>query len=288
MGLEHLLAEYRPARYDTPLQRFVQGLVLAPEEEIAQALRAPGPCAGRGAPRHPVLARLATGDEYVLAVVRPHGHTLGLLYADDLYSRAPLTADRLSYFGFFVSQTAIAWENLSLLRRVEALARYDSLTGVFNRREFEARFRDEQSRCQRSGSTCSLMIMDVDRFKQLNDRHGHQAGDAALARLGAVLRSTLRAHDVVARFGGDEFVLLLPDTGAGELAGAARRVGALAQAEAVSVSIGGATWPDDCAEPPQLLGAADANLYRAKRSGRGRACIGRRTVRFGVDQGERL
>jgi len=121
-----------------------------------------------------------------------------------------ITPGRLHYFDFFIDQTAMVWENLVLLKRVEALARFDSLTGVLNRREFETRFDAERSRAQRSQATCSLLLLDIDDFKQVNDQHGHAAGDEVLRRLGALLQLAVRSHDVLARFGGDEFIVLLP------------------------------------------------------------------------------
>ncbi|MBI5479706.1 MAG: GGDEF domain-containing protein [Deltaproteobacteria bacterium] len=168
----------------------------------------------------------------------------------------------------------MVWENLLLLKRVETLARVDSLTGVLNRREFEARFEAERSRALRSQGPCSLLVLDIDGFKQVNDRQGHAAGDDVLRRLGALLQQTVRSHDTLARFGGDEFVVLLPDTPGDHVAQAAVRIGALARHAGISVSIGGATWPTDCADLTQLFAVADRNLYRAKNAGRGRACFG--------------
>jgi diguanylate cyclase (GGDEF)-like protein len=115
--------------------------------------------------------------------------------------------------------------------------------------------------------------MDIDRFKQVNDDAGHAAGDAVLKRLGVLLRQALRTHDVLGRFGGDEFVVLLPDTNREHLTQAARRVGELADAAGISLSIGAAAWPTDGPEPALLLSVADANLYRAKRAGRHRVCL---------------
>jgi diguanylate cyclase (GGDEF)-like protein len=277
LSLDHLIARYEPSSFDTPFQRFVQGLELQPGEpgdEVAGAIGPDGPLLFRGAPRNPSLQRLTDADEFVLAAVRPHGQILGLIFADNRYSRVPVSPGRLKYFDFFVDQTAMVWENLVLLKRVEALARYDSLTGVLNRREFETRFEAERSRAQRSQATCSLLLLDIDGFKLVNDRAGHAAGDEVLRSLGALLQQAVRSHDVLARFGGDEFIVLLPDTPAEHLAPAAARIAALAGKAGVSVSLGGATWPTDCVDLGELFSLADRNLYRAKDAGRGRACFG--------------
>jgi diguanylate cyclase (GGDEF)-like protein len=277
LSIDSLIASYEPARFDTPFQRFVQGLELepgGPDDEVTRALAPDAPLLFPGAPQSPSLGRLTDASEFVLAAVRPHGQILGLIFADNRYSRAPITPARLHYFDFFVDQTAMVWENLLLLKRVETLARVDSLTGVLNRREFEARFEAERSRAQRSQATCSLLLLDIDRFKQVNDREGHAAGDDVLRRLGALLQQAVRGHDALARFGGDEFIVLLPDTPSEHVAGAATRIGALARLAGISVSIGGATWPADCEDLTQLFAVADRNLYRAKNAGRGRACFG--------------
>jgi diguanylate cyclase (GGDEF)-like protein len=277
LSIDYIIANYEPSRFDTPFQRFVQGLELrpgGPDDEVTRAVAPAPPLLFCDAPRNPSLALLTDAAEFVLAAVRPHGQILGLLFADNRYSRAPITPARLHHFDLLVGQTAMAWENLLLLKRVETLARIDSLTGTLNRREFETRFEAEQSRVQRSQATCSLLVLDIDDFKLVNDRQGHAAGDEVLRRLGALLQQAVRGHDILARFGGDEFVVLLPNTPTDHVAVAAARFGAVARQAGISVSIGGATWPTDCDDLAQLFAVADRNLYRAKHAGRGRACFG--------------
>jgi diguanylate cyclase (GGDEF)-like protein len=186
---------------------------------------------------------------------------------------------------FFVGQAGLVWENFTLLERVASMAREDALTGLLNRREFEARFAAEASRARRSHTALGLLIVDVDHFKEINDTRGHEQGDLALRRMAAVLQRTVRGHDTVARFGGDEFVVLLDGAPLTELGAAARRIGLLAREAGLSVSIGVAGWPEDCAETDELFSVADANLYRAKRAGRGRACTtGREPFGFDVTE----
>lgn len=276
-SLEHTIEDSSHQRFDAGFQQLVQSMRLRlgphPDDEVASALVDPGYVYISKPPSNPSLSLLDATNGFVLAAIRSHGHVRGLLFADNRYSRSSVTAEQLSHIGFYIDQTALVWENLSLLAHVEALARSDSLTGIFNRREFEARFEAERSRCLRSGRSCSLMTIDVDRFKTINDTRGHAAGDELLRRLGAILQRNLREHDVAARLGGDEFAVLLPDATTEQLASAAQRLGSLALAEGVSLSIGGATWPGDVAELGLLLESADAQLYAAKRAGRGCACV---------------
>jgi diguanylate cyclase (GGDEF)-like protein len=153
----------------------------------------------------------------------------------------------------------------------------DPLTGLRNRRAFQARLEDEFARALRYAEPLSLLMMDLDGLKALNDGQGHRAGDAALRGIAAAIRSGARATDVGARWGGDEFALLAPKTAKQEALSLAERVRALAArgaetgAAAATISIGVATL--DPAEPvaaDQLLRAADAALYEAKRAGRNR------------------
>ncbi len=278
MSIEQLIDDFSNGRFDTRFQQLVREVELTvgpgPDDELARALASAAPLCLKGPVVNASLARFGVASEYVLAAIKPHKKVLGFVVADSLYSGQGVSDEQLTCSAFFIDQTALVWENLTLLRRVEALARYDALTGVFNRREFDARFEIERSRCQRSGTSCSVMVLDVDRFKETNDVSGHAAGDAVLRSLGAILRSETREHDIVARLGGDEFVVLLPHATREQNVVAIRRVGTRAKDAGISLSIGGASWPGDCPEMSALLTTADAELYKAKRAGRGCASIG--------------
>ncbi len=162
------------------------------------------------------------------------------------------------------------------------IAATDPLTGMSNRREFEARLVVELRRAARSGSAVSLLFLDLDHFKRVNDRFGHPTGDELLVKLANLLVKTIRTSDVVARYGGEEFVVLLPDTeeeGAMVLAETLRQAVAerLAARLPLTVSVGAATHypgPSGEADPvrvaERLVAAADEALYRAKREGRNR------------------
>ena len=274
--IEALIRDYARRNFDTRFQQAVQQVEIVPArgDEVWRALKSDQPILLRQpAAQNAGLRRLDVGGEYVLAALKPHGRTLGLVLADNRYNRSPVFPDQLAYFSFFIDQTALVWENLALLKSVEELARFDGLTGTFNRRELEARLHLELARCHRHGRPCSLLIADVDLFKQVNDQRGHEAGDEVLRQVGALLKEATRADDVVGRFGGDEFVVVIPEAAHEALVPCAQRVGALAAGRGISLSIGGASWPADCPEPTGLLGAADQCLYRAKASGRGCAFV---------------
>jgi diguanylate cyclase (GGDEF)-like protein len=157
----------------------------------------------------------------------------------------------------------------------------DPLTGLHNRRSFQVRLAEETERARRSGEPFALLMIDLDRFKALNDRHGHAAGDAALGAVAAVLRQELRTVDLPARLGGEEFGVLLPDSEEQAALVAAVRVRAAIAAcpivhedatLAVTASIGVACYPGHADTGEGLLRAVDRALYAAKRAGRDRVC----------------
>jgi diguanylate cyclase (GGDEF)-like protein len=279
MTIERLIEDYADRRFDTRFQQRIQATMLVPGGEADDEVRLALDEAredlffDRRSPVNAELARLGASGEMVLAPVRTRGEPLGLIFADNCYSNERITKDQLEHLRLYVDQTALVWENLSLLARVAEHARTDALTGILNRRAFEVRFEQERSRSARSGASLSLVLIDVDFFKTTNDSQGHEAGDAVLRALGQLLGATLRTHDVLARYGGDEFVALLPDASVEQLTAATRRIGAAARAAGISLSIGGATWPESCATVDRLFAAADEQLYLAKRDGRGCAYV---------------
>ncbi len=159
-------------------------------------------------------------------------------------------------------------------RQLRQLADTDALTGLYNRRSFFARAHELVALAQRYRHPVSLLILDIDAFKRINDEHGHREGDRALAHLATVLRHSLRSTDLAARLGGDEFVVLMPHTDAEAAYRAAQRIHARLRDEvgpgSMTVSIGIAT--EIAADLEDLLARADRALYTAKRLGRNRIC----------------
>ena len=174
----------------------------------------------------------------------------------------------------FASHGALALHNAWLLEQIRRMADTDGLTGVGNRATFETRLATEIARATRHGEPVSLLMVDVDHFKLLNDKHGHLIGDEVLRRVARQLQEGCREFDSVARYGGEEFAVVLPATDAAEALVAADRMRRLvddaAKIPRVSVSVGVATFPLDGAQPAELVTAADSALYRSKRTGRNR------------------
>lgn len=248
------------------------------------AIPAPAPRTGRTGARAAMLLLLENGRSILLG--------LFVVSLSAVVAESHLRVALGFIFGAFVIygirsallQSSIQRTRLALEQardRLEELALQDGLTGIANRRCFDQRLAAEWNRAQRSGRPLALLLIDVDHFKNLNDSHGHVAGDECLQQLAAALRGTLhRTGDLLARYGGDEFVALLPETNtAGALRVAALMKAALASRKwncdgsnaAMTISIGCSAWelqPRATAE--ELLETADRALYHAKETGRNR------------------
>lgn len=198
-----------------------------------------------------------------------------------------MTADRTLFGAFSWSNqitrlallgvgTAINVAIVNTSRRYWRDSVHDSLTGLVNRRYAERRFDEALAAARRSGHALVLALADVDRFKQINDVHGHAVGDDVLRRIATALQHAFRSSDVLARFGGDEFFILLPD---GDVNATLHRLAQFHATLAVSepvratISMGVAAWPVDGDDVTTLFAAADKRLYAAKEAGRARIVL---------------
>jgi len=215
------------------------------------------------------------GDRALVIPLGNEGRESGILYLTPKGNDFSDEARELAHW--LGSQASVALENARLHRLVERQANTDGLTELPNRRHFEEALEGEISRAERFGGSLALILADLDDFKQVNDRYGHQAGDDVLQTFADILRATVREIDLPARYGGEEFAVLLPQT---DLEGAQRLAERLCKAlaarpmpthpgalVAVTASFGVAAFPDS-PTPAALFAAADEALYRAKRSGK--------------------
>jgi diguanylate cyclase (GGDEF)-like protein len=180
---------------------------------------------------------------------------------------------------------AVALDNALRLRRAEALSVTDDLTQLYNSRYLNLVLRRESKRASRNGRPLSLLFMDLDGFKSVNDTYGHLAGSRALVEAATVIRRSARETDVVARFGGDEFALVLPDTGSEGAAAVGERIRERIAAHPfledaglnihLTLSIGVATLPDMATSAEELVRTADTAMYRVKGSGKNGIFIAR-------------
>lgn len=204
--------------------------------------------------------------------IKRHGAVVGVLavcWNEPRLEVDPRIAQMLLLLG---NEAEIALQMNELLDQLDRLATSDGLTGLANRRSFDAALALEVSRAVRSGGPLSLVMLDLDHFKAYNDTYGHPAGDQLLAMAAAAWRACLRPFDTIARYGGEEFAVILPDAPPAAGRGAADRLRAVVPA-AQTVSAGVATWTFGDT-PASLLARADAALYAAKHGGRNRTEMG--------------
>jgi diguanylate cyclase (GGDEF)-like protein len=204
------------------------------------------------------------------------GQSIGLV---ELASNGAVTFtdERLALARTMANEAAMALENARLYEEARKLADRDPLTGFYNHRFLHERLGEEVVRTQRARRSMSVLMLDLDDFKLVNDTFGHLFGDRVLTWTAELIRSTLRASDIPARYGGDEFAIILPETDGDEARRAAERILEAFRKQAfvgeqrgpvpIGASIGVATFPIDGRTATELIVAADQALYRVKRDG---------------------
>jgi diguanylate cyclase (GGDEF)-like protein len=221
-----------------------------------------------------------TVHEHLCLPVAAAGDLVGLIGIPE--SAGPLTEARQRLLATAGTLLGISLRNAALFREVRESSLRDGLTGCFNRTYALDAVAVELRRARRSHLPLSLMMFDIDRFKEINDRHGHLCGDAVLAAVGARMRAVLRGSDLKCRYGGEEFLVLLPDT---PLEGAIRAADTLRRDLAdlsipwknetvtMTASFGVAAATPSEIDAQAVIGRADAALYRAKNDGRNCVCL---------------
>lgn len=193
----------------------------------------------------------------------------------------PDSAD-LAAFGSLGRYLGLQIEKTLLYEKVQRLAIHDELTGLYNYRELIRRLAVEIQRSERFSRRFSLLLIDIDHFKRVNDTYGHEAGNRVLRMLAGILKENARSFDLAARYGGEEMVMVLPNTKAEEAFMMAERVrtrvedafrGFMGGGEGMTVSIGLSSYPVDGLTSSELIGAADRSLYLAKNTGRNKVSL---------------
>jgi diguanylate cyclase (GGDEF)-like protein len=189
----------------------------------------------------------------------------------------PFLADEKQVLDVLATQMALACQNITAMQKIQQLAQTDDLTGIYNKRFFRQSFIKEFERARRYQFPLALLMMDLDHFKKVNDRFGHQLGDVVLSEFAALVLELTRTTDIFARYGGEEFALILPHTAEKEAVEIAERIRRKAEAcdfpgeESpiyCTVSIGVGINGPEVATPEELVDIADTNLYKAKEKGR--------------------
>jgi diguanylate cyclase (GGDEF)-like protein len=230
--------------------------------------------AGRYAPGGPdALLPAQSGSVLVVPLQEPRGEVIGVLQLLNARNEAgeivPFAAELEGLVQALASQAAVAIRNA----RLEELSFKDPLTSVYNRRYFALRIEEEARRHARFGEPLSLVLLDLDRFKNINDELGHRAGDDTLREAAQLIVASSRSFSVVTRYGGDEFAVLLVNTPKAGAVKYAQRIKDVVERHRfvhgpLTASVGIAALPEDVTQSDDLVPAADRALYAAKRSGR--------------------
>ena len=222
------------------------------------------------------------GDAQILALAMRHKDRVEGILVFARRPDEPFTGEDVQLLHNIAGQAALALSNARLFEQTVKLSLTDPLTGLHNRRHFFARLDLEIMRARRYGSPVSVAMFDIDHFKNLNDTHGHAAGDVVLQELGHHLQRNVRRVDIVARFGGEEFCVILPSVTKEEAGIASEKLrrliaetpfpgGDTQPGGRLTVSVGYATLPGDADDVDSLLDAADTALYASKHAGRNRS-----------------
>lgn len=222
-------------------------------------------------------------NTYLCTPILAQGETLGIVHFQATDNAPQLDASELSFKTTFAGQVGLSLANIKLREALRTQSIRDPLTGLYNRRYLEETLEREVRRAARAQQSLGILMIDLDHFKNFNDTYGHEAGDAVLRETGASLSKGIRAEDFVCRFGGEEFVVILPTADLAASRARAERLRAkmkeltvLHQGRSVgmvTISVGVAAFPDHGISPNELMAAADAALYEAKRGGRDRVAV---------------
>jgi diguanylate cyclase (GGDEF)-like protein len=203
----------------------------------------------------------------------------GVLNVYRLGDDVAFSADEFEIAKLFADAAALALDNAEIRHALEHQAQTDALTGLFNHRYFHERLRSELTRASRTRDSVGLIVFDIDDFKRVNDIHGHAIGDQVLSALSEIVRSTVRASDIVCRIGGEEFAVIMPSCDAGDAHGLASRLNdrlAVANfdpADRLTLSLGIAEGPAHAMNPRELFACAEAAMMTAKASGKDRIVL---------------
>jgi diguanylate cyclase (GGDEF)-like protein len=262
------------------------GLKIPDIQGIGEAIRAQEPVIEEHAPGSGVVPshwikafRLKSVALYPLV---HREKTVGVLVVNTFTRFTHFPQDEIETLAAVAKQAAIIIENARLHEQLQEQAITDPVTNLYNHRHIHQRLDEEIARASRTGKPFAVMMIDLDRFKLFNDTHGHPRGDEALRFVASQLRAALRTSDTIGRYGGDEFLAVLPDTTREDAQDTGKRIISMLadrpfvadnpeRPDALAISIGIAYYPDDGTTKDELVALADAALYDAKRLGGNRA-----------------
>lgn len=268
--------------------------LLETEQPLAEvdcwALRRGKPYEAKGTSGHELVCPhvLHKPGRHFCVPLSAHGNMLGVLHIGATESGSREWESRKQLAQIVAEQVSLSLANIQLRERLQQQSVRDPLTGLYNRRYLEESIQRELGRAKREQLPLSVIMLDLDHFKQVNDTYGHSAGDKVLIAVGELLKTALRGEDLICRFGGEEFTMILPSAGldvtlerANQLRESIEQLSIVLDQESaitVTCSLGVATFPNHARDAQALLDLADGALYEAKRAGRNRVMIAARQL----------
>lgn len=229
------------------------------------------------------IVQMLKSEELVLIPLKAKDKINGIIVADNFITREPITKDDIRMLTMLANQAGLAIENSQLYEKTVLLAHLDSLTELWNHGYFQYLLNTELEKSTAMQMPLSLLMLDIDYFKVYNDALGHQSGDKTLRELARLLKNQSRKMDLVCRYGGEEFAIILPQTDKKEALLIAERLRMdierhtfihqeILPSKKLTVSLGIASFPEDGVLPAELITASDKFLYQAKNKGRNKTC----------------
>ncbi|MCM8790887.1 MAG: sensor domain-containing diguanylate cyclase [Candidatus Omnitrophica bacterium] len=232
----------------------------------------------------PEIQRALNTDFFVTIPLKAKDKVVGAILVDNIFNKKPITKADVRMLAMFASHAGLAIENSRLYEETVYLSNTDWLTKLWNYGKFHQSLSYELEKSKIGDTSVSLVMVDVDNFKNYNDTLGHMKGDEALKAIAGVLQSKSRKGDIVARYGGEEFAIVMPNTSKENARLFAERLRneiekmfsnepGIDPAKALTISCGIATYPEDANKKSELISRADLALYEAKHAGKNRTCV---------------
>lgn len=237
----------------------------------------------------PEMLRMLNTNFFVTVPLKTKDKVLGAILVDNVFNKKPITKSDVRMLTMFANHAALAIENSRLYEETVYLSNTDWLTKLWNYGRFQQLLSFEAEKSKMRSTSMSLVMIDVDNFKNFNDTHGHLKGDEALRNIASILQEKSRKCDIVARYGGEEFAIIMPETSKDNSKLFAERLrsevekfyaedAAISQEKRLTISAGIATCPEDAVKKDDLISMADTALYQAKRSGKNRIYLANRAM----------